>query len=99
MIFIYLLGLSLILFAIGIAGISSSRHFIVMMFSVEIVLVAAALLAASVFSYLGIGSILLLLFTVWAVAAAEVVVAISLYQYMVKAEVSLDVSKLSKLRE
>ncbi|MEM0150100.1 MAG: hypothetical protein QXW10_04345 [Candidatus Micrarchaeaceae archaeon] len=99
MIFIYLLGLSLILFAIGIGGIASSRHFIIMMFSVEIVLVAAALLAASVFSYFGTGNILLLLFTVWAIAAAEVVVAISLYQYMIKAEVSLDVSKLSKLRD
>ena len=99
MMFVYLLGLSLILFAIGIGGIASSRHFIIMMFSVEIALVAAALLAASVFSYLGTGNILLLLLVIWAIAAAEVVVAISAYQYMVKAEVSLDVSKLSKLKD
>ncbi len=99
MIFVYLLGLSLVLFAIGIGGITSSRHFIIMMFSVEIVLVAAALLAASVFSYIGAGNVLLLLFMIWAIAAAEVVVAIALYRHMIKADMSLDVSKLSKLKE
>ena len=99
MIFVYLLGLSLALFAIGIGGVASSRHLIIMMFSIEVVLVAAALLAVSVFSYFGIGNVLLLLFAIWAIAAAEVMVAISLYRYMVKAEVSLDVSKLSKLKD
>lgn len=99
MIFIYLLGLSMALFAIGVAGIASSRHFIIMMFSVEIVLVGAALLSASAFSYFGRGNVLLLLFMIWAIAAAEVVAAIALYRYMVRAEVSLDVSKLSKLKE
>ncbi len=91
--------IAFILFSIGLGGVAISRHFILMIISVEMMLVAGTILAVSFFSYLLPGSaIVVLLFAIWSVAAIEIISLIVFYRYMSKENLSLDVSKLSKLK-
>lgn len=94
----YFMLLSAMLFAIGIAGVLASRHFLIMMLSVELALVASTLLAVSFFYFSQGGNILVLLLAIWSVASAEIIAIVVFYRYIVRKEVNLDVSKLSKLR-
>jgi NADH-quinone oxidoreductase subunit K len=96
---IYFVVISLALFAMGVAGITASRHFLIMILSIEIILVAASLLATVFFYFNSGGGIMLLLFLVWSIAAAEAIALVAFYRYMARFEFSLDVSKLSKYRE
>ena len=98
MMLVYFLVFGISLFCIGISGIIASRHFIIMMLSIEIILAASMLLATAFYYYVAPGSIIILLLTLWSIAAAEIMAIVVMYRYMVKEEVSLDVSKLSKLR-
>ena len=98
MIPLYFVALAFALFSIGIAGVSLSRHFVVMIISAEVALSAATVLAILFFDTSNNAYLLPLLFSIWAVAAAEVMALIALYRYMVREEVSLDVSKLSSFR-
>lgn len=95
----FLLILSFALFSLGVAGIVSSKHFIIMVLSVEVILVAASLLAITLYSYLAGVEILSLLFIIWAIAAIDVIALVVFYRYLAKFKVSLDVSELSRLRE
>jgi NADH:ubiquinone oxidoreductase subunit K len=92
-----LLGFAL--FAIGVAGIAASRHFVIMILAVEIILVASSLIAVSLYSFLSSGEILSLLFVIWSIAAIEVIALVVFYRYLAKLEVSLDVTKLIKYKE
>jgi NADH-quinone oxidoreductase subunit K len=95
----YFIFLSFAVFAIGLAGILASRHFLIMMLSVEIAISASTILAVSLFYFAESGSsILLLLLAIWSVASAEVMAIIVFYRYMARNEVSLDVTKLRKLK-
>lgn len=98
MIFIYFVILSVALFAIGISGVIASRHFLVMMLSIEIILTASALLAMTFFYYVENGNIISLLLVIWSVAAVEIIAIVTFYRYMIKGETSLDITKLSKLK-
>ena len=91
--------ISFALFAIGIAGVAASRHFVVMILSAEIILVASSLAAVSVYTYVSNGVILPLLLAIWSVAALEVIALVVFYRYLASLEFSLDVTKLSKYRE
>lgn len=95
----YLLLLGFGLFSIGVAGVVASRHFVIMILSIEVILVSSSLVAISFFSYLSQGSILPLLFAIWAIAAVDVIALVVLYRYLAKFKVSLDVTKLNRLRE
>ncbi|MFI5412325.1 MAG: NADH-quinone oxidoreductase subunit NuoK [Candidatus Micrarchaeales archaeon] len=96
---VYFIVVSFALFAVGVAGVVASRHFIVMILSIEIALASAALLA-TIFYYTNTnGNIMLLLFAIWSIAATEAIALVSFYRYLVKYEASLDVTKLSKLRD
>ncbi len=95
---IFFLGLSFAIFSLGIAGIMSSRHAVIMVLSSEIGLVAAMLLSVSTFYFGTSGNLLGLLFTIWGIASAEAMALIVVYRYLGKAEMDLDVRKLSKLR-
>jgi NADH-quinone oxidoreductase subunit K len=95
----YFIFLSFAVFAVGLAGILASRHFLIMMLSVEIAISASTILAVSLFYFAESGSsILLLLLAIWSVASAEVMAIIVFYRYMARNEVSLDVTKLRKLK-
>lgn len=96
-IFVVLLGM--LVFAIGAAGVVASRHFVMIILSMEVMLVAATILAVGFFYYYADGSIVLLLFAIWAIAAVEVIALIAFYQYMLKEESSMDVTSLSRLRD
>ncbi len=91
--------LSFALFALGISGVAATRHFLLMILSIEVALVSATLLAVTFFYYSTQGNIMLLLFSIWGVAAAEAMVLIAFYRYMSRFEMSLDVTRLSKFKE
>lgn len=92
-----LLGFAM--FAIGISGIAASRHFVIMMLSVEVALIAATLVGTAFFYYVSSTNILIFLLAVWSVASVEVLSLVVFYRYLAKNEVSMDVTKLSKLRD
>lgn len=94
----YFIALSFAMFAIGIGGMAASRHFLIMMVSSEVAIAASTLLATVFFSYSSAGNILVLLLSMWSVAAMEVVALVVVYRYMARTEVSLDVTRLSKLK-
>ena len=94
---IYFVYLSMALFALGVSGVAASRHFLIMVFSIEIIIVAATLLATALFYSNTYGGIMQLLFALWAIAAAEVIVLIVFYRYIAKYQSSMDVTRLSKL--
>lgn len=97
--FAYLLLLGFALLSIGIAGIAASRHFVVMVLSIEVILAAASLLALNFYTFVSVGEILPLLFIIWAIAALDVLALVVLYRYLAKFKASMDVSKLERLRE
>jgi NADH:ubiquinone oxidoreductase subunit K len=99
MIFLYFIAVSIGLFAVGLVGVVASRHFIIMMLGVEIAFTAAIVLAAASFAYAAPGNIVGLLFTVWAVASAEIMGMVALYRYMSVHGISMDVRQLSKLKD
>lgn len=98
MILLYFVILSSALFAIGISGVVASRNFLVMMLSIEVAIVASSLLAMSFFYYVGANNIVVFLLVIWSIASAEVIALVAFYKYMVKGEISLDIRKLSKLK-
>lgn len=96
---IYFVIVSFAIFAVGIVGVAATRHFLLMILSVEIALVASTLLATVFYTFDGGGNVLLLLFSLWAIAAIEAIALVSFYRYLSRYETSLDVTKLSKLRD
>lgn len=98
MIFMYFVALSVAIFAVGISGVAASRNFLIMMLSIEVTIAASSLLALTFFRFVSSGNIITLLLTIWSVASAEVIALVTFYRYMAKEEISLDVSKLSKLK-
>ena len=100
MIFAYFLAVGFGLFAVGVVGVAASRHFIIMMLAVEIALSAAIVVAAAGFVYGSAGGdILGLLFTLWAVASAEIMGMVAVYRYMISMGVSMDLRELVKQRD
>lgn len=100
MIFAYFLAFGFSLFAIGAVGVAASRHFIIMMIAVEIALSAAIVVAGASYAYSGAqGNILGLLFTLWAVASAEIMGMVAIYRYMQANGISMDVRQLARLRD
>ena len=96
---IYFVTVSFAIFAVGIVGVAATRHFLLMILSVEIALVASTLLATVFYTFDAAGNVLLLLFSLWAIAAIEAIALVSFYRYLSRYETSLDVTKLSKLRD
>ncbi len=94
----YFVLMSIGVFSLGISGILASRHFLIMMFSVEVVFTAGTLLAVSVFYFTQAPGTPVLLLAIWAAASAEVLAIIVFYRYMTARGVDLDLMKLSKLR-
>ena len=94
----YFVALSLALFGIGISGMAASRHFLIMMLSIEVAIISSTILAVAFFYYLPPGNVLLVLLSIWSVASTEVIALVAIYRYLTKEEVSLDISKLSKLK-
>lgn len=96
---VYFVLTSFALFAIGVVGVVATRHFLLMILSIEVALVASTLLATIFFYTTVSGNIMLLLFAIWTIAATEAIALVSFYRYLGRYETSLDVTKLSKLRD
>ena len=94
----YLLGLSAILFALGILGVLVRRNAIVVFMSVELMLNAAnlALISFARETQDLIGHVFV--FFVIAVAAAEVAVGLALIVAIFKSKHSIDIDQVSGLR-
>jgi len=74
--------------------------FVLMVFAIEVALVAATLLATAFFYFnTSSGNIMLLLFTIWTIAASEAIALVAFYRYISKYETNMDVTQLSKLRD
>ena len=95
---IYFMGLGFAIFAIGICGMAASRHFLVIMISSEVAIIASTLLSTMFFYFSTNGNIISLLLSLWSVASIEVMAIVVVYRYLAKAEFGLDVTKMSKLK-
>ena len=96
----YMYALSIALFAIGLAGIATERHLVVIMLSVELIFVASTIALIGYFSY-GSSSnsnAVLMLFSIFAVAAVEIITVITFYVYMKHHGIEFDVTKLSSMK-
>ena len=96
----YLPELAFILFAIGLAGIASDRHFVAIILAIEVILIAGIIALVSFFTSAGTASAgpILMLIAIWAVAATEIIVLITFYVYMKYNGISFDITKLSKMK-
>lgn len=100
MIIAYFLVLSIILVAIGLAGIATDRHLIIIMLAIELIFLASTIALIAFFSYnpnpdpIGIVALI----CIWAVAAVEIIVVITFYVFIKSEGYDFDVSKLSKLK-
>jgi NADH:ubiquinone oxidoreductase subunit K len=100
MMFAIFLAFGFALFGVGIVGVAASRHFIIMMLAIEVALSAAIVVAAAGYAYSAAGGdVLGLLFTLWAVASAEIMGMVAIYRYMQANGMSMDVRELTKLRD
>ncbi|MCL4404579.1 MAG: hypothetical protein M1544_02100 [Candidatus Marsarchaeota archaeon] len=91
--------LGLAVFAIGVAGLASSRNIVIMLLSTEVMLLSATLIALVFFSFSVNGEILPLLFTIWSIASVEAIMVVVFYRYLISSKSSLDIKILSKLRD
>jgi NADH:ubiquinone oxidoreductase subunit K len=99
MMWILIVALGFAIFGIGIAGVAATRHFIVMMVSVEIAIGASIIVSAASFRYAAPGNIMLLMFTIWAVASTEIIAALAIYKFMSMHGISMDITKLSRIKD
>lgn len=95
---IYFMGLGFAVFAAGICGMAASRHFLIMMVSSEVAILASTLLSTAFFYFSTSGSVLTLLISLWSVASMEAIALVVVYRYLTKMEMGLDVTKLSNLK-
>lgn len=96
--FDWYLYLSLVLFAIGVAGVLMRRNAIVMFMSIELMLNSVNLLLVSYSSCTGKLSGMVFVFFVMVVAAAEVAVGLALLVSIYRNIASVDIDKLKNLK-
>jgi NADH-quinone oxidoreductase subunit K len=94
----WFLGVSAVLFGIGLFGVFTRRSPIILLLSVEIMLNASNLALISAARYWGEQSGQVFALVVMAVAASEVVVGLGLIVAVHRRRLELDVDKLSTLR-
>lgn len=94
----WFVGVSAILFGIGLYGVFTRRSPIILLLSVEIMLNASNLALIAFSRYLGEQSGQVFALVVMAVAASEVVVGLGLVVAMARLRADLDVDHLTGLR-
>ncbi len=96
----YVFALSIALLAIGLAGIASDRHFIVIMLAVELIFVASTISLVAFFSYIPVVNpdAVLMLFSIFAVASVEIITVIALYVFMKQHGIGFDMAYLARMR-
>jgi NADH-quinone oxidoreductase subunit K len=95
---IYYIGLSAILFALGVAGVLLRRNAIIIFMSVELMLNSANLAFVAFARQFGSLDGQIFVFFVMTVAAAEVAVGLALIVAIFRTKHSIDVDEVSSLK-
>lgn len=94
----YFLGLSAIMFTIGVLGVILRRNALVIFMSLELMFNAANLLFVTFASYYQILTGQIFVFFVMSVAAAEVAVGLALMVAIFRTKHSIDIDQMSSLK-
>ncbi len=94
----YFLGLSAIMFTIGVLGVILRRNALVIFMSLELMFNAANLVFVTFASYYQILTGQIFVFFVMAVAAAEVAVGLALMVAIFRTKRSIDIDQMSSLK-
>jgi NADH-quinone oxidoreductase subunit K len=94
----YYLGLSAVLFAIGVIGVLSRRNVIVVFMSIELMLNSVNLTLVAYSSFLGDVSGQALVFFVMAVAAAEAAVGLALVIALFRNKQTVNIDQINILK-
>jgi NADH-quinone oxidoreductase subunit K len=94
----YFLGLSAIMFTVGVLGVILRRNALVIFMSLELMFNAANLVFVTYASYYQILTGQIFVFFVMAVAAAEVAVGLALMVAIFRTKHSIDVDQMSSLK-
>ncbi|MCC6146807.1 MAG: NADH-quinone oxidoreductase subunit NuoK [Anaerolineaceae bacterium] len=94
----YFVGLSVLMFVVGIAGVLLRRNALVVFMSLELILNAANLLFVAFAAYYELLAGQLFVFFVMTVAAAEVAVGLALIVEIFRAKKSIDVDQMSSMK-
>ncbi len=94
----YFLGLSAIMFTIGVLGVILRRNALVIFMSLELMFNAANLVFVTFASYYQILTGQIFVFFIMAVAAAEVAVGLALMVAIFRTKRSIDIDQMSSLK-
>jgi NADH-quinone oxidoreductase subunit K len=94
----YFLGLSAIMFTVGVLGVILRRNALVIFMSLELMFNAANLVFVTFASYYQILTGQIFVFFVMAVAAAEVAVGLALMVAIFRTKQSIDIDQMSSLK-
>jgi NADH-quinone oxidoreductase subunit K len=94
----YFLGLSAIMFTVGVLGVILRRNALVIFMSLELMFNAANLVFVTYASYYQILTGQIFVFFVMAVAAAEVAVGLALMVAIFRTKHSIDIDQMSSLK-
>jgi NADH-quinone oxidoreductase subunit K len=94
----YFLGLSAIMFTIGVLGVILRRNALVIFMSLELMFNAANLVFVTYATYYQILTGQIFVFFVMAVAAAEVAVGLALMVAIFRTKHSIDIDQMSSLK-
>lgn len=94
----YYVFLSLLLFAIGMAGVLLRRNAIIVFMCVELMLNAVNLLMVAFSKYYGMSEAQVFVFFIMVVAAAEVAVGLSIIVMVYRKIHSTDINLLNRLK-
>ncbi len=98
MFMIYLMALAISILAIGIAGVVSSKNFVIIILSTELIISGSILAAVSFFSSSTIenGSFGILILSLWVIAGVEIIMLVAFYMSMKQQVGYFNVNKLSR---
>ena len=94
----YYLGLSAILFCIGVVGVLTRRNAIIVFMCIEIMLNAANLTLIAFSSFLGNATGQIFVFFVIAVAAAEAAIGLSIIMALYRSKQTVNIDEINLMR-
>ena len=98
MFMIYIMALAISLLAIGIAGVVSSRNFVIIILSTELIIAGSILAAVSFFSASTAinGSFGILIISLWVIAGVDIIMLVAFYISMKQQVGYFNVNKLNR---
>ena len=98
MLVIYLMVLAFALLAMGIGGVVSSKNFVIIILSTELIIAASILASVSFFSSSQVqnGSFGILILSLWSIASVEIIILVAFYIKMKQQVGYFNVNKLDK---